>query len=647
MTIADVFGAEGLLAQQFAGYQPRKGQVDMASAVDLAIERGHHALIDAPTGTGKSLAYLAPAIQRAKAKREKVIVVTGNIALQEQLVEKDLPLLAKILPEKFTFALAKGKNNYLCQSNLGKTLAEGILGGDPMLTRIIAWAQQTETGDISEFPDVPPAQTWRKLSVISEECKGAQCSQHADCFAEKAKAKVFSADVIVTNYHMFFAHLVVRAKMRENARARGQEAPPDVVLPEAAIVIFDEAHKAADIARDFLGFQLGLSQIEFLTRGVNTDQAKEVWAEAQSFFREVADLKRSPRYRSRLRKGQHLAGERLHEMLIRFGEFYRDFANKPEYSQEQAAELHLRARRCVTLADNLKAVVTLRDDKDVVYFLEESERGKNTVVTVKSKPIFVAGFLREELFAEYRTVILTSATLASGSGSSAFAFVKKEIGCDKAFELCAESPFTWKDQVLLVLPQSMTDPSNREYFGEAVAEHVVEACEQADGRTLGLFTSYRNMTQSAEYLKARRFRHRVLTQKDGPRTKLVQQFKEDTHSVLLGCESFWAGIDVPGESLSCVVIDRLPFPTPDDPIIDAISERDPRGWFTEYAVPRAIIQVKQGFGRLIRSVKDRGCVVILDRRIFEKGYGRQFLKALPSTMASNDMKDISKFLEMA
>lgn len=653
--IDEVFGATGLLSKKFPGYAPRKGQIDMARAVEAAIAGRRHLVVEGPTGTGKSLAYLVPAIDHsirataAKAKQgsraevERVIVVTANIALQEQLVSKDLPLLADVLETPFRFQLAKGKNNYLCLDSLAKTIAEGLMKGDRFIQRILDWAQTTETGDVSEFPDVIAPATWRKFSTSSDECKGKRCKYYEQCWPEIAKRGMHNAHVVVTNYHLFFAHLLVREKMRQLAAA-GAPVDPDVVLPAASVVIFDEAHKAADIARDFLGFSLTKGQIDWLVRGFNHEIAGQTVEAANAFFAAVLSHKKSHQYRSRLKPGHPLTmvGEALAMMLDRVSKFYKDSVTAAAWDEDQKAELEHRAKRGAVLASQVRQAIYPEKQKDVVFFIEDSfnEATGRSNVSVKSKPIDVAPWLKTELFEQFKTVVLTSATLAT-SDTGGFSFVKKEMGLEKSDELVAESPFAWKDQVLLVVPKTMCMPDDRDMFPSAVAQHVKETCEAANGRTLGLFTSYKNLKEAAARLE--RFRHRVFKQGDAPRTKITQQFRDDVNSVLLGVESFWAGVDVPGESLSVVVIDRLPFPTPDDPIVDAISERDDK-WFFNYAIPRAIIQFKQGFGRLIRTTTDRGCVVVLDRRIREKPYGRQFLKALPPVLMSDDVTAVGRFL---
>ncbi len=648
--IEEVFGPSGLLAEKFAGYAPRKGQLDMAELVTKAIAEKGHALIEGPTGTGKSLAYLVPAIdyvvkQKAAGKPgARVIIVTANIALQEQLVEKDLPLLASILPSPFKFALSKGKNNYLCVDSLGKALVEHQAKGlhlpmvnNNALEQVLAWAQTTKTGDVSEFADTIPPALWRRLAVGSDECKGSSCKWFENCFAEKASRAARGADVIVTNYHMFFAHLVVRAKMKEIA-AGGADVAIDVVLPPADIVIFDEGHKAADIARDFLGFQLTKGSIDWLVKGFKHELGDKTAAASARFFDQLAAHKKDWRaYKARLKKTHPLTPimTELGDLLGKVAKFYKDSLTAAAWSREEEAELEMRARRAFTLAKNVKDARDLEGDGKIVYFIEETTGGG---ALLKSKPIDVAPFLSVELFGDFKTTVVTSATLATGNNS--FDFIRKELGAPPCDELVAESPFSWGNQVLFVVPDDMVDPSDRDNFPHSVADHVKQIVTQAAGRTLGLFTSYKNL--DIAYRACQMLPFNILKQGDAPRMKLVERFKAETTSVLLGCESFWAGVDVPGESCSCVVIDRLPFPNPDDAIFDAISERDKNAFFT-YAVPRAVIAFKQGFGRLIRTTKDRGVVVLLDRRIMSKGYGRSFIAALPPVMMSDDVTDIGKF----
>jgi ATP-dependent DNA helicase DinG len=654
--IEDVFGAGGALAAKFPGYAPRKGQVDMAKAVETAIAGKHHLIAEGPTGTGKTLAYLVPAIEWAtQTQGKRVLVVTGNIALQEQLVEKDLPLLKEVMGRKFEFALSKGKNNYLCMDQMGKSLAGGMLSEDVQMARLIEWAQQTQTGDVSEFPETPPPRLWKQLSTTSDECKGSSCKHYKDCFAEQAKRRTQSAQVVVTNYHMFFNHLKVRAKMRQ-LREQGAPVEMDIVLPPADVIVFDEAHKAADICRDFLGFQMSKSQIDWLVRGFNHEMADECRRAAEAFFKALSAHKQSKLYKARLKAGHGIDGEHLARSLELVGRFYKSNADGASWSPDERAELEMRARRAYTLAKQVREACAPEQNPGSVYFIEDnappSSGGSrdmtraSTNVTLKSKPIHVGEWMAQELFSQFATVVLTSATLSTSTGKAAFAFLKKDMGLDlvdrKTEEMIAESPFTWKDQVLLCVPDTMSDAKDFANFGPSVAKHVRQIAETTRGRMLGLFTSFKVLEQAAT--ACRGLPYRIFKHGEMPRTMLTQKFREDVSSCLLGCESFWAGVDVPGESLSCVVIDRLPFPTLDDPIVDAIAAKDDK-WFFNYAVPRSIIAFKQGFGRLIRSTTDRGVVVVLDRRLLEMSYGRSFIASLPKGIGmTRSVPAIAKFL---
>lgn len=650
-SVDSVFGEGGLLAAKFPGYRPRSGQVDMARAIEEALANRRHLIVEAGTGVGKSVGYLVPAIAHAIAAKKRakgrlddgssrVVVVTANIALQEQLMTKDLPALASVLPEPFSFAMLKGRNNYLCVDALGKVLGD-VGTREPQMKRLLVWAQETKTGDVSEFPETPVPGSWRRLAVGSDECKGSACKFRQQCFSERARASASAADVVVTNYHLFFAHLVVRQKMKE-IRASGGAVDLDVVIPAAQTIVFDEAHKAADIARDFLGFQVSRGQVDWLLNGFNYDLAAETRREALRFFDAALELKKSKRYRARLRRGHGLDGDALASCLERVSKYFRESIAATAWTADEVAELTARARRSAAIAANIREATGEHESADVVYFLEEAVSGRDRVPTcaLKSKPIEIAAWAKKELFESFSSVVLTSATLAT-STDRPFAFVRKEIGLEGGGELVAASPFRWDQNAMLVVPRTTADPKDREAFPASVAEHVRAICEAAGGRTLALFTSYRNL--QAAFARCEDLPFRVMRQGDLPRTKLVAEFRADVASCLLGCESFWAGVDCPGETLSCVVIDRLPFPTPDDPIADALAERSGNSFFT-HSVPRAIIAVKQAAGRLIRSETDRGCVVILDRRVTESSYGRAFVKALPRMRIADEIDDVAAFL---
>jgi len=631
--LEEVFGESGLLSQRFEGYKPRPGQVAMARAVEQCLREERNLLVEGPTGTGKSLAYLVPAILRSVRTGGRIAVVTANIALQEQLVSKDLPLLAELLPWSFSFSLIKGRNNYLCLDRLAEEQDKSsfkhrrVKGLLKQYRDTLKWAKSTKDGDKSELPFEPDGRVWGCFAVTADECKGQDCRSFADCHAEKAKKGAEDADIFVTNYHMLFADLSVKA-------ASGGTAS---VLPEYDYVICDEAHKAADIARDFFGFRVTEASVRFASRLLGrlneTELYDDLESQATEMFYDLKKLYRSGSYKTRFKKPpENIRWEplrdTLHEIAGLFGDASEEAADKDERASFRKA-----ATTASRMAENISQAMSM-SDQNMVYFLEELSNG---AVALKGKPISASALLRDPLFGRCRSVVLTSATLAVGGG---FRHVIDELGVPDPKQLVVESPFDFRKQALLIVPDGMPPPTAGNYPG-AVAAAVSDVIKLAGGRTLGLFTSYRNLSVAHE--KALSSGFTVMRQGEMPRMTLVERFRKDEKSVLLGTESFWAGVDVPGSSLSCVVIDRLPFPTPDDPVLDALTERH-RDWFMRYSVPRAIIAFKQGFGRLIRSVDDRGVVVVLDQRIATKSYGHLFLNSLPPVPKSRKMENVRKFL---
>ncbi len=630
LDLMDVFGAGELLAQRFEGYAPRPGQIEMARAVGLAIDDGRHLLVEGPTGTGKSLAYLVPTILDAARTGRRVLVVTANIALQEQLVGKDLPLLAELLPVDFSFALMKGRSNYLCRRRFEQEEQGGTLGAafEPdqvgWVEQHLDWARTTLHRDVSELPFQPDYSLWRRFSVRSEDCLGSDCPQHDNCHHRQAAERAAASTVVVANYHLLFAHLVVR-------HATGE----DIVLPPFDVVVLDEAHKAADIARDFFGFRVSYAALRRLTaplEGVASSSLPEIlrqWSVA--FCHDLGQLRRSRSYRVRLRTS---GAVRHAELVQRLHQASRVYAAAAEGADKaEARRLTRLAERCGETAERIRSALAL-DDPNAVTFIEEDRQGRGVLC---ANPIQVSHRLRLLLFNQVHAAVVTSATLST---DRSFEMAKAELGVPEPRELVVDSPFDFAEQALLVVPRGLPDPTDPAWPA-SVASHVLEAIQQAGGRTLGLFTSYKNLDRAHRRAASSDFR--VMRQGEQPRTKLVAAFREDVGSVLLGTESFWAGVDVPGESLSCVVIDRLPFPSPEDPVLDAIREHDPR-WFLHHGLPRAVLAFKQGFGRLIRGSGDRGVVVVLDPRLLTRPYGRLFLRSLPRVPRSRDTADIGRFL---
>ena len=668
-----VFGAGGYLSTVFEGYTPRTGQVALARAVDHAIAERTHLLAEGPTGTGKSLAYAVPASYYAWETGRPVVICTANIALQEQIVTKDLPLLQSIVPWDFTFALLKGRNNYLCEDKRAAFEAEEAAfkrrdtsyEEKRQLTVVREWANEChragpaeETGDVSELPFDPLPSVWRQFSVSADECKKNHCPHKSRCFANAAADLAKQSKVIVTNYHMLFAHLSV-------FMATGI----DLVLPPFEFLILDEAHKAADIARDFFGFKVSLEAVKrFGRRAGRIDPRlfEAVDAGATLLYHSLASLKHDPkRYKARL-TGDYNANETdawaqldtaLHEARRALVGRSSDLQSRLDRLEEEgngldpsheliearelAGDAQLDLERGAKIHDDLHRAMHPKDNLRHVFFLDEDEKAR---LSVASKLVHAGDALEPGLFEKHSawltpnrsiqrgnrvTVVATSATLATNGTS--FDYIAAELGVPsgKYHELVAQSPFDWPKQCLFICPSDMPEPNAPE-FKEAVARTIEKTILYAGGRTLCLFTSRRVLEHTYDAIVGTCTKQGIALLKQGqePRTKLVQRFKDDTRSVLLGLESFWAGVDVPGESCSVVVIDRLPFPTPDDPVLDVLSAAD-RDWFFKYSIPRAMIAFKQGVGRLVRSHECHGVVVCLDKRLASKRYGKEFLRSLP------------------
>jgi len=684
-----VFEPGGYLSSEFAGYTPRAGQVALARAVDHAIAERTHLLAEGPTGTGKSLAYAVPASYYAWSTGRPVVIVTANIALQEQIVNKDLPLLQRIAPWPFTFALMKGRNNYLCEDKRIGYEAQKFSGqagfgfergGEErrQLEIVSAWAKDchdagpaNETGDVSDLPFVPMGNVWKNFSVSADECKKNSCKYRSDCFANAALDGARRANVVVTNYHMLFAHLSVF-----------RDTGVDVVLPPFEVCVLDEAHKAADIARDFFGFKITQDAIRRLGRKVRDESPAVFEALEHSstyFYHSMLCLRRDPkRYKARITGDfAHEDLESWSQLQVALGSARYIFDERVKAWGEKRVEIAARGDgltkeaddvldemgaaerdrdRCREILTDLGAAMDPKNNLSNVFFLEEDEKGR---ATVASKLVYASEVLEPTLFrkiARHRdaegqivngnqvTVIATSATLATNGTS--FDYVAAELGVPRGYhELVAQSPFDWPRQCLFIVPSEMPDPRDDE-FKDAVARMVEKTVLLAGGRTLALFTSNRvlNHTYDAIVGTCRKNRITLLKQGDAPRSKLIETFKKDISSVLLGTESFWAGVDVPGEACSVVIIDRLPFPTPDDPVLDVLSASDDK-WFFRYSVPRAMIAFKQGFGRLIRSNECRGVVVCLDQRLSSKRYGRDFLRSLPPVPKSTRIEALVDWLK--
>ncbi|MBI4565147.1 MAG: ATP-dependent DNA helicase [Planctomycetes bacterium] len=642
MPIVDpTFGPNGLLARRLPGYEPRDGQIEMARAVSRAVAEKKHLAIEAPCGVGKTFAYLVPAIEHAVRTKTRLVVCTANITLQEQLVAKDLPALSHILPFKFSFALIKGLGNYLCLDRLEEAQQdkEGLLFPTPDAEpweRLMEWSRSTKTGDLSELPFKPPEGMWNRVNGVSELCHGRECPQFEPCFAMEARRRLRETDVIVTNYHLFFAHLHVKIV-----------AERDVILPPFSTLICDEAHEMADIARDFFGRRFSEYSITHLVRGAQffglRGLADALRSASKTFFQQVYHFFRSPEYRIRLRRGGFANGADLAAAVAEFKERLAErlLAAQDDQTLNKIAKFIAAADHYLSL---LNAFLEPNDPNQVAWIEKETDRRTGaTAARLMSRVVDVSGLSRDHVFKAVPSVILTSATLANGRTERGlnFEFLKRETGADAAEELGVRSPFDFRRQARLVIPPVAAGPNDPEFAPE-IARSINQILRHLGGRTMALFTSYRNMRRCAE--AAQETGVEILVQGQQPQSQLLKAFREDRGTALFATASFWQGVDVPGEALSCLVIDKIPFTPPEDPLLDALRERDP-DCFRHTSLPRAIIELRQGFGRLIRTSSDRGVVVIFDNRLFTARYGRDILESLPDIPIHRDLHAVFEFFD--
>jgi ATP-dependent DNA helicase DinG len=666
-TMAEVFGDGGFLSQHLDGYELRQPQLDMAQGCFDSIQAERHIAVEAPTGTGKSIAYAAPFVKKIIDSREadednnRLVIATGNIALQEQLVEKDLPLLASVLPGEFSFALVKGRNNYLCREGLDtwrldlaqKVVAFGKDATDMKIEQIYShmtnderaiadWAQKTKTGDKSELEFGVEERLWKKVSKTADECLGKDCPFRDECFSEKNKLALQTTDVIVTNYHFLFAAIKMRMMTDR-----------DVVLPPFKYLVLDEAHKAPDIARSFFGWELSewainllRVQLDKFTRVVAdkglvssgitngaSDLLTKVTQDSKMLFANVARMVEQGNGAVRLQSEGALPCMALSQTLRDIGEVFDAYA-KADLNKRDKGKAKKNRDRAREIAGQLADLHGL-DRGDSVYFVESYGMKKNSRICCRM--LDVGDLLWPNMFGFTDCTVITSATLAIEKSCE---FVREEIGLKEGKELIVDSPFDYKKQALLIVSPNAPDPK-AEGYSEKVGKVAKYIVEQAEGRTLGLFTSYRSLKIVAEILRDDLgSEYNILVQGEAPRMKLVKEFKEDVSSVLLGTESFWTGIDVPGEACSCVIVEKIPFPVPGNPVLEALGDRSEghMGGFWNVSVPRAILQMRQGVGRLIRRATDHGVVVILDNRLVTKGYGSMFLGSFPRMRRASTMK---------
>ena len=695
--ILQLFAPGGALAKRFSDYQHRPAQQGMAETVAETFNQSRVALIEAATGTGKSLAYLIPAILWAARNRQRVVVSTNTINLQEQLIHKDIPLLQQVLDREFNAVLVKGRSNYLCLDKLQALDRQGKLFLEEEwadFTALSQWARQTSDGSRSDLSLNVSSALWEKVACESDTCTRIKCDHYSRCFFYKARRQASAADLLVVNHHLLFADLAVR-----RATGRYHDA---AVLPPYSRLILDEAHNVEDVATEYFGLQVSklslrrllarfyrvakrgtvrekgaipillaglrsqgkqvdpdlsnrieehvrsrllpeLEQTSFLAEGVFNDCA--AWFEARS---REASAERKVRFTSDLYRQEDWKVSilaRIHQLLqatqILYGNLRALDRLLTDLSEETRDALQRQRIELNALTDRLEATtVTLAEifgteESDKVRWIQWAPARSGKRVTFRQVPLYIGDLLRQNVFERFQTVVMTSATLTS---EKRFDYLKERLGLQqdpdsRLVELALPPVFDYRRQAVLAIPTDLPYP-DRSTFAEALGRFLLRALESSQGRALVLFTSYALLSRTYQRLvqPLSRLGIAALKQGDAPRHRLTGHFQRDKTSVLFATASFWEGVDVAGEALENLVLTKLPFSVPRDPVVaarvEAIRNRngDP---FLEYIVPQAVIRFRQGFGRLIRDRKDRGCILILDRRVLDKSYGRTFLDSLP------------------
>ncbi len=634
--LEEIFGPGGILDQNLEGYEFRPSQLEMARAVLRAVSEREHLCAEAGTGTGKTLAYLVPAL----AAEGRVVISTATRNLQEQLISKDIPLIRDTIMPSLEVVCMKGRPNYLCLLRLERLSRQaGLFAADPSgggIKELEKWAVNTDTGDRAELEWLADSsELWDSVDARSEICLGSKCSRFEDCFITRLRRRALEAEIIIVNHALFFTNLCL-----VNDEGGG-------ILPEYSAAVLDEAHEVEDIASGLFGRRLSSYQLEHLAR--DTSALLSPGSELQKISERLISSSRrllgalppaGGRFSLNLFQEQDRSLSDLRMVLAEefdeVGESLLELYHYLESRIQESPDYELLVRR----VDNHLAVldeILNTDDEDSIYWVEQGRRGLSLNLT----PVNVASVLRSRLFAETPTVVLTSATIKAGGG---FEFLKSRLGLDDSLEVDLPGEFDYSVQARLFVPRDVPDVNGDEGFGMQM-EYINRILEITGGHAFLLFTSFRQMNRVHEILR-REGNYPLLLQGTKPKSTILELFRKTPGSVLCATSSFWQGVDVRGEALQAVVIDKLPFQVPTDPVVSARFRRmkmkgeDP---FREYAIPSAVISLRQGLGRLVRSREDRGIMAVLDSRLWNKWYGKYFLESLSSIPVTDDLGELDRF----
>ncbi len=640
----DLFSPRGGLSSVVKDFEYRESQMKMAQSVSEALDQRSTLLVEAATGTGKTWAYLIPAILSGK----KVVISTGTKTLQDQIFLKDLPFLSQNIGCHFTYSMMKGKSNYLCLHRFEESLRQPSFEGieaENDFEKVRSWATRTETGDRAEIsPLQDNAAIWQSVSVKGDACLGGQCPAYDRCYLTRMKQDAAAANIVIVNHHLFFADLALKDI------SYGQ------ILPHYDAVIFDEAHLLEETATQYFGTSVSTHRLEDFARDAEREfrlfkgdhrlcleQIKRTLSDSNHFFHHFR--KGEDRYRLTLQDFSEEAissGKQLHQSFTLLSRTINNLPSKSEgitHLLERIESLSNDLRIFTTAGEKDKKSESAKsgEENNLVFWGQQRKRG----IFLHASPLDVSAILQERLFEKEIPIILTSATL---SAMNHFKFIKEQIGIKNAEEVRLTTPFDYETQALLYLPTHLPNPSNPT-FSDALSEEIMKILEASQGRAFLLFTSWKNLEAVYQNISGR-LPYLCLKQGDQPKQYLIEAFRKELSSVLFGTSSFWQGVDVDGETLSCVIIDKLPFSSPADPLITARIEslaRQGKNPFMTFQVPSAVLSLRQGIGRLIRRKDDRGLIAILDHRITKKKYGECFLSSLPPAPRTASLEEVKSF----